>query len=95
MTTEADTNAAPAKLFAVESRDRDDASLSYGKIRLRLPKWALAIGVILAVSIPVAIISALAYEVACLKYMGHPGNLKHVIEYQRAGIHTNLYEVKP
>ena len=84
-------------------RERGDASLSFGKLRLRLPKWALIIGVILALSVPMAIAAAVAYEIACLKYMGHPGNIKGVIEYQRHNhigdankmVRTNTTEARP
>lgn len=77
--------------FAIEQRDKDDASLSVGKVRLRLPQWAFWIGMLLSVCLLTAVVGFTAIQIAALRWTGRPVPFKGIIESRgpRGAWHTN------
>jgi len=59
--------------FAVEKRELNDASISVGKVRIRMPQWSFWI--LLAI-----VIGFFAMQICALKWTGRPVPIKGVIE---------------
>lgn len=74
----------PAPIFqkgglSVERRERDDVSISVGKIRIRFPQWAFWLAMVLIV---LAVTSFTVVELASLKWTGKPLPIRGIVESQ-------------
>lgn len=69
--------------FAVERRELNDASISVGKVRIRMPQWSFWILLALVVGF-------FAMQICSIKWTGRPIPIKGVIEpTHRSGSLTN------
>lgn len=75
-------NYAKSMGFSVEQRDLNDASISVGKVRIRMPQWSFWI--LLAI-----VIGFFAMQICSLKWTGKPVPINGVIERSHSNIRTN------
>jgi membrane protein implicated in regulation of membrane protease activity len=69
--------------FAIERRDRSDASVSFGKVRIRMPQWSFWILVLLVVGF-------FAMQIISIVCTGKPVPINGIIEAsRRTGSLTN------
>jgi hypothetical protein len=71
------------KGFAIEKRDRSDASISFGKVRIRMPQWSFWILMVLVVGF-------FAMQICSIKWTGKPVPIRGIVEAsRRTGSLTN------
>ena len=72
--------------FAIEKRERDDVSVSWGTKRIRFPEWSkYAIYLIIIFGAT----SFTVVQLASLKWTGKPLPIRGLVEAQRSGSFSN------